>query len=139
MIDSALFYTERLSNFEHRQSLLFQGPRARRGGFGCALPASNVDASFSSQGNAGSLTLRGVLQFDFGNAEQQAGDQLPYRAAEINLLRYRDHPYSTLAPVRQHVHAFLEAAGQTVKLPHDNGVNFSGEDRGLQFLERSPL
>src|SRR5438067_4672822 len=71
MIDGALFYAERLSDFEHSQALLFQGPRARRRGFGRARPASDVDAPFSGQGNAGGLTLLGVLQFDFGNTEQQ--------------------------------------------------------------------
>jgi DNA invertase Pin-like site-specific DNA recombinase len=67
----------------------------------------------------------------------EGGDSPAHLAGLLGVAR--STLYAALAPVGQHVHAFLEAAGQTVKLPHDNGVNLSGKDRGLQFLERFPL
>jgi hypothetical protein len=61
--------------------------------------------------------------------------RFPHRAAEVDLLRDRDHADTALAPVGQHVDALLEIAGQAVQLPHHNRVDLTGKDGGLQFLE----
>jgi hypothetical protein len=58
---------------------------------------------------------------------------MPDRAAKVNLLRDGDNPDAALAPVGQHIDAFLEAAGQPVEFPDDHGCDFSGEDGGLQI------
>jgi len=139
VVDSALFDAKRVGNFQDSQPLLFQGPRSRRCGLGCARPPSGVHTTFPGQGNASGLPLLGVLQFDLGDTKQQTGNQMPHRTVEVNLLCDRDDPYSTLAPICQHVDAFLEVAGQAVKLPDHNGGNLSGKNGGLQLLERFPL
>src|SRR5260370_431040 len=102
-------------------------------------PRPGVHNAFTGQGNASSLPLLGVLQFDLGDTKQQTGNQMPHRTVEVNLLRDRDDPYSTLAPVCQHVDTFLEVAGHAVKLPDYNGGNLSGKNGGLQLLEHFPL
>jgi hypothetical protein len=51
-----------------------------------------------------------MLQFDFGDTEQEAGDQVPDRAALVDLLRDGDNPDAALAPVGQRIDALLEAA-----------------------------
>jgi hypothetical protein len=54
-------------------SVLTLKARARVGGaLGCARLASDIDTAFFCQGNAGGLMLSAVLQFDFGDAEEQA-------------------------------------------------------------------
>jgi hypothetical protein len=95
--------------------------------------------ALSGKSDADSLTLLRVLQFDFGNAKQEAGYQMSNRAAKINLLRNGDDPHSMLAPVGQHVDAFLKTSRQAVQFPHHNGVNLSGKDGRLQFLESVTL
>jgi hypothetical protein len=44
---------------------------------------SGVYAALFGKGNADSLTLLRVLQFDFGDAEQETGNQMSDRAAEV--------------------------------------------------------
>ena len=72
-----------------------------------------------------------MVQFDFGDAEKQAGNHMPNRATEIDLLCDRNHPYSALAPIGQHVDTFPKTAGQAVEFPDYNRCNFAGKDRGL--------
>ena len=68
-------------------------------------PASGVHPALLGERNACGLALFGVLQFIWRDTEKQAGYQVPHRAAEVDLLRDRDHPYprwhqsaSTLTP-----------------------------------------
>jgi len=56
---------------------------------------------------------------------------MPNRATEIDLLCDRNHPYSALAPIGQHVDTFPKTAGQAVEFPDYNRCNFAGKDRGL--------
>jgi hypothetical protein len=78
-----------------------------------------------------------VLQFHLGDAEQQAGYQMPDWPVEVDLLRDGDNPDTALAPVGQEVDACLERSTQPVQLPNQNCVDLAGEDGGLEFLEAS--
>jgi len=59
-----------------------------------------------------------------------ARNQMSYGAAEVDLLRDGDNSDAALAPVRQHVDAFFETAGEAIKLPdhysHDRAHKNSG-------------
>ena len=115
VVDGALFDAERMSDFGDGELLLSQGLRMGRCGLGRARLAPGVNAAFFSQ----------------GNAEKQAGNHMPNRATEIDLLCDRNHPYSELAPIGQHVDAFPKTADQAVEFADYNRCNFAGKDRGL--------
>jgi len=98
VVDGALFHAERLGDLTDGQPLRPQGLRARRRGLGRAWSPSGVQAALPGQGDAGGLALLGVLQFNLGNTTQQTGDEVPHRAAEVDLLRDRDHPHPGTSP-----------------------------------------
>jgi hypothetical protein len=102
---------------------------------GGAWPTPGVDTALLRQGNAGRLALPGVLQFDFGDAEQQAGNQMLDRVTQIDLLRDRDYAHPTLAPVHEHVDAFLETVGRAIKFSQHNGIKLAGKDSSRQLLK----
>ena len=94
-------------------------------------PPSGPGPFISAVRKADGLPFFRMLQFDFGDAEQNAGDHLPDRAAQVDLLRDGDNPDTAVAPVGQHIDAFLEVAGQPVEFPHHDGRDLTGEDRRL--------
>jgi len=72
---------------------------------------SGVHAELFRQGDADRLALLGVLQFNLGNAEQQAGNQISDGAAEVYLLSDGYHADTALALIGQHINALLEVSG----------------------------
>jgi hypothetical protein len=87
VVNRPFLHAERLSDFADGEALFLQGTGARGRGFGGARLPSGIHAALAGKGNADSLPLLDVLQFDLGDAEQEAGDQMPDRAAQVDLLR----------------------------------------------------
>ncbi len=105
VIHGAFLYAEGLGDFQHRESLLAQGACTRRCGLRRALPTPSVHPALLGEGNAGSLALLGVLEFDLRDTKEETRNQMPDGATEVDLRRDGDNSYAALAPVRQHVDA----------------------------------
>lgn len=139
VVNGAVFGAERLSNLGNGKAAISQGPRARRCCLRGAFLASGVNALFFRGGDADGLPFPYVLMLNLRNTEQDTGNQVSNRAAEVDLLRNRDNPDAALTPVGHDIDAIPEIAGQAVELPDDNGVDRARENSRLQFLESRAL
>jgi hypothetical protein len=98
-----------------------------------------IDAAFPGQGNACGLALAGMLPLHCRDAKEQAGDEIPDRPRQVDLLGDDDHPYAPLAPVYQHIDPFAHVLRQPVQLPDHHGLHVSCEDGALQALQGRTL